>query len=623
MGDPRGERRPLTLYDVHRPTSSHELRQLPRLLLGALQVLWQAAPREFAFNAALQLASGAAYGLQLVLVRELIGAIQVAGSSREIGPVLFWLGTIGLVTLFTSFSASVQFELHRVLSELVNGEVAGRMFDVVASADMETFERPEFHDQMERAWNTGVGRPMQLTQSLLGLMSGTAGVMGVAAGLFAVLPVLVPLLLLGAVPILLFTTRSARVFYEFAFGMTPIDRQRIYISRLLTHRQHAHEVIAFGLASWLIQRWFELHGERLARLRRLTRPRIALALAAAVGTTLLLTIPTAFVALLVVRGAMALPQAIAAATGVLLLRPSLQAVISNATQLYECSLYLDDYRRFIATKLSPRVGKPIRLAPAGFSLLAMEAVSFDYPSASQPAVENVSLEIRRGEVIALVGENGSGKTTLAKLLCGLYLPTVGRVAWDGVGTDEIAAADLRKEVAVLFQDFCQYFLSVRENVGVGDVDRVQDLSAVTWAAERAGADGFVAALPERYETLLGPEFEGGHELSLGQWQRIALSRAFMREASFVILDEPTASLDARAEHELFESIRTLFQGRTVLLISHRFSSVRSADRIFVLEKGRLVESGTHEQLMALHGLYAELFALQASAYLDHGHGDPE
>jgi ATP-binding cassette subfamily B protein len=614
MGEPGGGRRSFTLYDLQRPASGHQLRQLPGLLLGAVQVLWQSAPHEFVLNAALQLASGAAYGLQLVLVKELIGAIQTASGSGGLTPVLFWLGAIGLVTLFTSFSSSVQFELQRVLGELVNGEVAGRMFDVVATADMEAFETPEFHDHLERAWNTGIGRPMQLTQALLGLMSAVAGVVGVAAGLFAVLPILVPVLLVGAVPILLFTTRSAKVFYDFAFGTTPIDRQRIYISRLLTHRRHAHEVIAFGLASWLTGRWFELHGERLARLRRITRPRIALAVAAALATSLLLTVPTGVVALLVVRGAMALPQAIAAATGVLLLRPTLQAVITNATQLYECALYLDDYRRFIAMRRPPAAATSLRRAPSGFSRLTVEGAAFTYPTASEPALDGISLEIEAGEVVALVGENGSGKTTLAKLLCGLYAPERGRVTWDGVDTREIESEDLRRSVAVLFQDFCQYFLSVRENVGVGDVDRIQDLPAVRRAAERSGADGFVAPLPQGYETLLGPEFEGGHELSVGQWQRIALSRAFMREATFVILDEPTASLDARAEHELFESIRGLVRGRTVLLISHRFSSVRSADRIYVLDRGRLVEEGTHEQLTASQGLYAELFELQARAY---------
>jgi ABC-type multidrug transport system fused ATPase/permease subunit len=225
------------------------------------------------------------------------------------------------------------------------------------------------------------------------------------------------------------------------------------------------------------------------------------------------------------------------------------------------------------------------------------------------------MEIGAGEIVALVGENGSGKTTLAKLLCRLYLPHAGRVLWDGVDTATVDPDGLRRWVAVIFQDFLHYALTASENIGMGRHQQIDDPDAIRAAARQAGAHDFLARFPEGYETVLGPEFEGGKELSVGQWQRIALARAFFRDAPFIILDEPTAALDARAEHELFESIRTLCRGRSVLLISHRFSSVRSADRIYVLDAGKIVESGSHDQLMAVGGRYADLFTLQASAYL--------
>ena len=223
------------------------------------------------------------------------------------------------------------------------------------------------------------------------------------------------------------------------------------------------------------------------------------------------------------------------------------------------------------------------------------------------------MEIGAGEIVALVGENGSSKTTLAKLLCRLYLPEQGRVLWDGVDTATVDPDGLRRSVAVIFQDFLHYALPASENIGMGRHQRIGDAEAIRGAALHAGADDFLAKLPKGYETVLGPEFEGGKELSVGQWRRVALARAFFRDAPFIILDEPTAALDARAEHELFESIRTLCRGRSVLLISHRF--VRSADRIYVLDGGRVVESGSHDELMALGGRYADLFTLQASAYL--------
>jgi ATP-binding cassette subfamily B protein len=249
-------------------------------------------------------------------------------------------------------------------------------------------------------------------------------------------------------------------------------------------------------------------------------------------------------------------------------------------------------------------------------VLTTEDLTFTYPSARRPAVAGVDLRIEAGQVVALVGENGSGKTTLAKLLSQLYRPGSGRILHDGVDVSGAAPDRLRESIAVLFQDFERYVLPASDNIALGRPDRPADEGAVTEAARSAGADAFLRALPDGYSTLLGPEFAGGVDLSGGQWQRVALARAFFRDAPFVILDEPTATLDARAEHELFDRLRTLLAGRTVLLISHRFSTVRMADHIYVLADGRIAEHGTHDSLMAAGGRYAELFALQAAGYLD-------
>jgi ATP-binding cassette subfamily B protein len=227
----------------------------------------------------------------------------------------------------------------------------------------------------------------------------------------------------------------------------------------------------------------------------------------------------------------------------------------------------------------------------------------------------VSIELRAGQVVALVGENGSGKTTLAKLLGGLYAPTSGTVRWDAVDASTVDPDALRRLVTVVFQDFARYNFTAADNIGLGDVDRLGDRPGIEAAADRAGADRMVRRLPDGYDSVLGREFDTGQDLSTGQWQRIAIARAFFRDAPVVVLDEPTASLDARAEHELFDRIRRLLRGRTVLLVSHRFSTVRSADRIYVLHRGRVTEEGSHDELMAADGTYAELFRLQAAAFL--------
>jgi ATP-binding cassette, subfamily B, bacterial len=288
----------------------------------------------------------------------------------------------------------------------------------------------------------------------------------------------------------------------------------------------------------------------------------------------------------------------------------------SATSLYEATLFIRDYSSFLTLEPAVEATEGSRPAPESFDTLSVEDVSFTYPESDRPAVERVTLEIRKGEVVAFVGENGSGKTTLAKMLAGLYRPETGRIRWDDIDLAEVDVDELRRSVAVIFQDFERYLLPARENVGLGRKERIEDLAAVIDAATRADAHEFLGSLPEGYETMLGREFSGGYDLSIGQWQRVALARAFFRDAPFVILDEPTASLDARAESNLFARMRELLRGRSVVLISHRFSSVRSADRIYVMHDGRVVEHGSHEELMALDGLYAELFTLQARAYVE-------
>ena len=352
----------------------------------------------------------------------------------------------------------------------------------------------------------------------------------------------------------------------------------------------------------------------MSELRVDVSRRIRRSLIANVMTSLLSAATMGVLVVLVLNDRMGVAAAAAAAVAIQQLSSRLSAIVYNATNLYESALFLEDFSSFLALAPMVQAARPTGPAPETFRTLSVQHVSFAYPGCDRLALDDVSIEISAGEVIALVGENGSGKTTLAKLLCNLYTPTSGRIAWDGVDIAGCAPEELGRHVAVIFQDFVQYYMSAGNNIAVGDSVRAADLDAVVAAAAESGAHEFLAALPDGYATMLGRQFEGGEELSIGQWQRVALARAFFRGAPFLILDEPTAALDPRAEHELFERMRSLAAGRTVLLISHRFSSVRSADRIYVLQAGRVAEHGTHDELMAADGPYAELFRLQASAY---------
>jgi ATP-binding cassette subfamily B protein len=600
---------------MHPEGSQGTWRDLPKLLLDSIKLVWWSGRNTFLLTSALQLLAAVGIVLQLFVGKEVLQTVLDAGSSADFSDLAPVLVALVVVTVALDLARAIQTEQGRVLGELVGRRAIDRVLDVATRIDLLAFESPDFYDRLQRARAQGQFRALQTVNGLLGILGASVAAVSIVLALAALQPLLLPFVVIGYLPLWVVASLNTRDLYHFTRGMTPNERQRNYLQNVLMGRNPAKEVRAFNLAQFLRGRYDRLYDERIAELRSLARRRTGRSLLGSLASSGVMVGTIAVLSYLYVSDRMSLAATGAAVFGLYQLASQLNGLHMSATSLYEATLFIRDYSSFL--ELEPAVGAaPARRAPSGFEVLRVDDVSFTYPEAAFPAVDGVSLEIRRGEVIALVGENGSGKTTLAKMLAGLYRPERGRIRWDDTDLAEVDADELRRSVAVIFQDFERYLLPARENVGLGRHERVDDFDDIVEAARRADADDFLASLPEGYETMLGREFAGGYDLSVGQWQRIALARAFFRDAPFVILDEPTAALDARAESRLFERLRELLEGRSVVLISHRFSSVRSADRIYVLHEGRVIEQGSHSELMAEDGLYAELFGLQARAYVE-------
>ncbi|MFB9378508.1 ABC transporter ATP-binding protein [Kineococcus gynurae] len=623
------------VLDLHRERHRRrrDLRALPALLVEAVRLCRRAAPREFALTLGLQLLGATLLGVQVLVGRWALQEI-LAGDGKagtDLRGAVAPLALLAAVALVGSFSGAIRQQRLRLLGELVQRAIWARLLDVSTTVDLTTYEDARFYDRLQRVTTNAISRPLAVAQGLVGIVGGSVGAVGLGVSLWIISPVLLPLLVLAAVPLFLLSRRGGRTEFAFALAQTPAFRVRDYLRQTLTGRDDAKEVRAYGLEEPLRRRYDGLYDDYVGALRAQVRTRIRLALLGNGLTALTVALTLGGLLLLVGRGTLDLADAGAAGVAIPLLGSRLQQLVTGAGNVAESGLFLEDLQAFLAIAPAAAARRPTDPAPEGFSVLRAEGVGFRYPQATTDSLTGIDVEIRRGQVVALVGENGSGKTTLAKVLAGLHTPTAGVIRWDatvvagaaasgpegsGPGGTGVDPVGLRAQVAVLFQDFAHYHLSAHDNIALGRADRPSSREEVRAAAVRAGADGFLQRLPAGYDTPLTTELHGGSDLSLGQWQRVALARAFRRDAPFVILDEPTASLDARAEADLFAGIGDLMAGSTVLLISHRFSSVRYADRIFVLREGRLDDSGTHDELLARGGHYAELYTLQAAAYRD-------
>jgi len=605
---------PFSIDDLFVPVSSRSLRRLPRLLAGSVRLCYRAARREFLSSVVLQFMAGAAVAAQLLLGRRVLEAVLSSDTTGGFAGVLPELIALATVSALISFANMARAEQERLITELTSRHAVNQVLEVATAVDLLAYERPAFHNRLQRALVNAEGRPAQMANGIVGILSSLFAIAGIGIALLLLQPLFLLLVVLAYIPVWLASAQASRVAHDFSVEQTERDRTRFYIRQILAGKDEAKEVRAFNIGGFLRDRHDRVLDARIADLRAMVRRRLRLGLVGGLITSFLTAAAVGVLIWMATNGHIDPAGATTAAGAIILLGQRLRSVSSSAGSLYESSLFVEDFTTFVDSMPVLTARRPTRPAPDAFSVLSVEDLTFTYPSRDTPSLHNVSMRVGAGEVVALVGQNGSGKTTLAKLLAGLYPPTSGVIAWDGIDAAEFDPDQLRGSVAVVFQDFVKYILSAAENIGIGRHERIGDRDRIREAAKQAGAHDYLESLRDGYDTQLGPHYFGGSDLSIGQWQRLALARAFFRDAPFIVLDEPTAALDPRAERDLFDRIRELARGRSVLLISHRFSSVRSADRIYVLSEGEVIEQGTHAQLMEHKGTYAELFLLQASAY---------
>ncbi|MGC4095397.1 MAG: ABC transporter ATP-binding protein [Polyangiaceae bacterium] len=534
--------------------------------------------------------------------------------AHDRGQALRWvLVELGLVLALTGTQRALGL-IRQLLSARMGADINLSILEKALGLELSFFENAEFYDKLTRARREASSRPLALVSDCFLLAQNAVTLVGYSAFLTGFGAWVLPLLFAATIPATVAEMHYSKQQFRVRNWRSPDTRRLLYLEHVLANDEHAKEVKLFGIGPLLLERYRTLAFTFYREDKRLALRR------AAITHTLSIVGVGAFyatylsMALAAVSGAVSVGALTLYVVSLRQGQQVFQSLLSGIGNVYEHNLYMSNLFAFLGLPAA-RQAKALAPLPASRGAIRFEDVGFRYPGASEWALRHIDLEIAPGQAVALVGENGAGKTTFVKLLTGLYAPSEGRIFIDGRDLSEYPEDELRKRFAVIFQDFNQYQFRVRENVGLGSVEHLEDAPRIERAVERGGAKELVASLPSGLEQPLGHWFEKGSELSGGQWQKLALARAFMREeANILILDEPTAALDANAEHAVFQHFRELSRGRTSIIISHRFPTVRMADRILVIEHGQIVESGSHDALIGAQGRYARWFDLQAAGY---------
>ena len=549
------------------------------------------------------------------LIDQVVEGFEAGGGDEHIRGVVI-LALIQLaIFVGSSLLQAVGNISQQLLQERLSIHVQLQIMDHANSLDLADFENATYYDQLQQAQRESSRRPVQMVSQVFGLVRSLITFGTMIALLASLSWWIAAAALLSPIPAFISDSRYGWQGFGMMRRQSPIRRAMSYLTTLMTTDQYAKEVKLFTAGDHFIERYRTVSESYYQDTKQLLVRRYFAGFGWGSLTTLASSGTFLYVAVLAIRGQVTLGALTVYTQAASQVQGAFQGILGGVQGIYENGLYLSTLYELLERE--PHISAPANPVPITRPFtqgIEFRNVSYHYPDRDTPALQDVSFTIAPGETIALVGQNGAGKSTIVKLLGRLYDPDEGQILINGVDIRDYDPVDLREQIGVMFQDYATYQFSAADNIGIGNVERIGDMAAIRDAADRAGADRVIARLPEGYATALGKWFEGGHQLSGGEWQKVALARAFMRDAQIMILDEPTAALDARAEHELFSRIKELTEGRIALYISHRFSTARMADRIFVLEHGRLIEQGTHVELMLHDGQYADLFELQAASY---------
>jgi ATP-binding cassette subfamily B protein len=585
----------------------------------SLGLVWQAGHGWAIGMAGLVTLQGGLPLLALWLMKELIDELSLALPGAEgavdLGRVMMWVGLAGLVALIGGLARA----LAGLIGETQGQAVTDRVHDVLHAksieVDLEYYEDSRYNNTQHRAQAEASFRPARIQNEIVQVARSGIALLAMAGLLFSFHWAVAFIMFFAAVPGVLVRVRYSGRLYDWQNKRTPTERRAGYFHWMLTGTIHAKEIRLFELGSLFRQRYREIRDQLRVERLDIARGRFRADVVTQVTTTIAVYGSYAFIAYRTVTGTITIGDFVMYYQAFQRGQEFLKELLGGLAGLWEDQLFLSAFYEFL--DLGRRTVEPAEPKPVPHPIrtgIVVENVTFRYPAAQRDALTDVSLSILPGEHIAFVGENGSGKTTLVKLLCRLYDPTAGRITLDAIDLREFATDAWRREIGVLFQDYVLYHLTARENVWFGDTRVLPDSDAIEEAARQSGADAVIRSFEAGYDTLLGKWLEDGEELSVGQWQKVALARAFLRTAPIIILDEPTSALDAQAEFEVFERFHELVRDRTSIIISHRFSTVRKADRIFVFDGGRVIEEGDHDSLMIAGGKYARLFEVQAQYY---------